>query len=105
MIHVVAIITAKPGRRAELLDRFLTVVPIVQAEDGCIEYRPVIDHHAGLDGDREALGPDSYIVVEKWASAEALDAHVATDHMRTYAKETGNLIGSRTLHVLRDAAS
>ncbi|NYE30359.1 quinol monooxygenase YgiN [Rhodanobacter sp. K2T2] len=104
MIHVIAIITAKPGRRAELLERFLAVVPIVHTEDGCIEYRPIIDNDAGLDGAREAIGPDTYIVVEKWSSVAALDAHAATDHMRKYGEETGELIASRVLHVMRDAA-
>lgn len=105
MIHVVAMITAKPGYRAELLDRFLSVLPIVHAEDGCIEYRPILDNNAGLEGEREALGPDSYIVVEKWASAEALDAHAATEHMRQYNKDAGGLIANRVLYVMRDAAS
>ena len=37
-VHVLAIITAKPGRRAELLQAFQANVPNVHAEDGCIEY-------------------------------------------------------------------
>ena len=103
MIHVVAIITAKPGRRAELLERFLAVVPIVHSEDGCIEYRPIINNDAGLDGAREDIGADTYIVIEKWASVEALDAHAATDHMRKYGEEAASLIANRVLHVMRDA--
>ena len=105
MIHVVAIMTAKPGCRAELLERFLAVLPIVHTEDGCIEYRPIIDNDAGLDGAREAIGPDTYIVIEKWASVKALDAHSATDHMRKYSEEVRDLIATRVLHVMRDAAS
>jgi quinol monooxygenase YgiN len=103
MIHVVAMITAKPGRRAELLERFLAVVPIVHAEDGCIEYRPLIDNDAGLEGAREAVGPDTYVVIEKWVSVESLDAHAATDHMQKYGEEARDLIASRVLHVMRDA--
>ena len=38
MIHVVAIITTLPGKRAEVLTAFLANVPAVLAEDGCIEY-------------------------------------------------------------------
>jgi quinol monooxygenase YgiN len=103
MIHVIATITTKPGHRAAVLDRFLTVVPIVHAEDGCIEYRPIVDNDAGLDGAREALGPDSYVVIEKWASVEALDAHAATDHMRQFGEDTRDRIAHRMLHVMRDA--
>jgi quinol monooxygenase YgiN len=103
MIHVIATITTKPGQRAAVLDRFLTVVPIVHAEDGCIEYRPIVDNDAGLDGAREALGPDSYVVIEKWASVEALDAHAATDHMRQFGEDTRERIAHRVLRVMRDA--
>jgi quinol monooxygenase YgiN len=37
-VHVLAIITAKPSRRAELLAAFQADVPNVHAEDGCLEY-------------------------------------------------------------------
>ncbi len=40
MIHVVAIITAKPGQREAILQAFRANVPAVHAEQGCIEYRP-----------------------------------------------------------------
>lgn len=105
MIHVVALMTAKPGRRADLLERFLAVVPIVHAEDGCIEYRPLIDNHAGLDAARVPAGDDTFVVIEKWASVEALDAHAATDHMRQYGESVRELVASRVLHVMRDAAA
>jgi quinol monooxygenase YgiN len=105
MIHVVAILTAKPGLRAELLERFLAVMRIVHTEDGCIEYRPIIDNDAGLDDAREPAGSDTFIVIEKWASVKALDAHSATDHMREYGEDVRDLIANRVLHVMRDAAA
>jgi Antibiotic biosynthesis monooxygenase len=43
MIHVVAIITAKPGMREAILKEFRANVPAVHAEQGCIEYGPAID--------------------------------------------------------------
>jgi len=43
MIHVVAIITAKPGKRAEILGHFRANVPTVRAEKGCIEYGATVD--------------------------------------------------------------
>jgi quinol monooxygenase YgiN len=103
MIHVVATITARPGKRTELLQHFLAVLPAVHAEDGCIEYRPVIDNGAGLDDAREPAGEDSYIVIEKWASVEALDAHAATGHMHAFGEKARELIATRVLHVMRDA--
>ena len=43
MIHVIAIITAKPGMREAILREFRANVPAVHAENGCIEYGPAID--------------------------------------------------------------
>ena len=43
MIHVVAIITAKPGQRGAILEAFRANMPAVHAEDGCIEYGPATD--------------------------------------------------------------
>ena len=43
MIHVIAIITAKPGRRDEVLGHFRANVPAVRAEAGCIEYGAAVD--------------------------------------------------------------
>ena len=36
MIHVVAVITAKPGMREKVLEHFRANIPAVKAEDGCI---------------------------------------------------------------------
>jgi quinol monooxygenase YgiN len=43
MIHVTAIITAKPGMREAILREFRANMPAVHAENGCIEYGPAID--------------------------------------------------------------
>ena len=41
MIHVVAIITAKPGMRDQILAAYRDNVAAVHAEDGCIAYEAV----------------------------------------------------------------
>ena len=102
MIHLIAFITAHPGKRDELLAAFKAIMPTVHAEDGCIEYQPVIDID-GFAGFTTPLGPDSYIVVEKWASPDALRAHAATAHMADYGRRTKHLIAGRVLHVLTPA--
>lgn len=43
MIHVIAIITAKPGMRDNILTQFRANVPAVLAEQGCIEYGAAVD--------------------------------------------------------------
>jgi len=99
MIHVIAIITTQAQKRAEVLDEFLKIVPLVHAEDGCIEYQPVTDaDNAGAI--QTALGPDAYMVIEKWASMDALNAHSVSSHMAEYGKKVGHLIAGRVIHVL-----
>ena len=43
MLNIVAIITTKPGKRADVLEAFNANVPAVLAEKGCIEYTAVVD--------------------------------------------------------------
>lgn len=102
MIHVLALITAHPGQRDALLAIFRANVPNVHAEQGCIEYRPVTDAE-GFGKFAAPLGPDTFAVIEKWESAEALRAHAAAPHMADYAARSKPLIASRVIHVLADA--
>jgi quinol monooxygenase YgiN len=99
MIHVLAIITAKPGQRGTLLQAFKAIMPTVHAEAGCIEYGPVVD----VDGAEPAFGADTFVVVEKWESLETLQAHAAAPHMKTYGEKTKDLVAKRAVHVLTDA--
>ena len=90
MIHVVAILTTKPGMRETVLEAFRANVPAVNAEDGCIEYGPAIDAE-GLGGFQTKFGPDTFVAIEKWRDADALKAHAAAPHMAAYAaKVKGN---------------
>ena len=97
MIHVLAIITTKPGKRDEVLAAFRANMPAVHAEAGCIEYGPVIDAEGGAGA---KFGPDTFVVIEKWESPEALKAHAAAPHMAAYAAKTKDWIASRVIHVL-----
>ena len=102
MIHVLAIITAKPGKREDVLAAFRANMPAVHAEQGCIEYGPAIDA-SPAPAIQTAFGPDSFVVIEKWATLEDLKAHGAAPHMAAYAAKTRELIASRVIHVLQPA--
>lgn len=102
MIHVLAIITAKPGMRAAILQEFRANMPKVHAEEGCIEYGPAVDAD-GVGAFQAKLGEDTFVVVEKWASLEALKAHASAPHMAAYAARTKDMIASRVIHVLSPA--
>jgi quinol monooxygenase YgiN len=103
MIHVIAIITAKPGQRENILEAARANIPAVRAEDGCIEYGPAIDAE-GLGSFQTKFGPDTFVVIEKWRDAQALKAHAAAPHMAAYSAKTKDLIASRVIHVLSPAA-
>ena len=103
MIHVVAIITAKPGMRETVLQAFRANIPAVRAEDGCIEYGAAIDAE-GVGSFQTKFGPDAFIAIEKWRDAGALKAHAAAPHMAAYAGSVKDMIASRVIHVLSPAA-
>ena len=98
MIHVLAIITAKAGQRPEVLKHFAANRPAVLAEAGCIEYGAATDvENMGT----AAYGPDTFVVIEKWESADHLKAHAAAPHMKEYGAKTKDLLASRVIHVLK----
>jgi len=98
VIHVVAILTAKPGQRAAVLEAFQANVPAVRAEAGCIEYGAAVDvENMGT----AAYGPDAFVVIEKWESEDHLKAHAATPHMKAYAAKVKDMMASRVIHVLK----
>ncbi len=76
MIHVIAVITAKPGKRVEILQAFRANVPHVRAERGCIEYGAAVDAENALPVQKK-WGADTFPVIEKWESMDALKAHAA----------------------------
>jgi len=99
MIHVLAIITAKPGMRDAILTAFRANMPAVHAEQGCIEYGPVID----AAGSPTKYGDDTFVVIEKWESPDALKAHANSSHMAAYAAKTREMIATRVIHTLSPA--
>ncbi len=100
MIHVVAVITAKSGLREQILEAFHANVPTVHAEKGCIEYGSTVDAD-GAGAILTKFGPDTFVVIEKWESLDALRAHGASPHMAAYAAKTRDMIASRVIHVLQ----
>ncbi|WP_354644382.1 putative quinol monooxygenase [Kitasatospora camelliae] len=68
-LHI--LITTLPGRGQDQVDAYQRLAPIVRAEQGCLQY----DLHRVVDD------PDRFVLVELWASRDALAAHEATAHM------------------------
>src|SRR5258706_15849962 len=104
MIHVIATITALPGSRDAVLELFRENRPAVLAEKGCISYEAVIDV-PDFGPIQTPLGVDTFAVVERWESAEALRAHGASAHMAEYGRNTAPLLAKRVINVLQGVIS
>ena len=57
----------------------------------------------GLGGFQTKFGDDTFVVIEKWESPDALKAHAASPHMAAYGAKTRDMIASRVIHVLSPA--
>ena len=99
MIHVVAVIKAKTGKRNAILSAAENNLASVLAESGCIEYSLVFD--ADFGAFQTELGPDTFLVIEKWRDAAALKAHTSAPHMVRNSQKTKDWIESRVIHVLK----
>ncbi len=102
MIHVLAVITAKPGLREQILAAWRDNVAAVRAEAGCIAYEAVVDVAGSFPGFAQ-FGADSFVVVEQWESMQALQAHGAAPHMKAYAARVKDFTAKRAIHVLQPA--
>ena len=101
MIHVLAIITAKPGMRGHILDAYRANRDAVLAEAGCIEYEAAVD--AAVPPGFASFGDDTFVVIEKWETRDALMAHGAAPHMKAYGKKVAEWTAERAIHVLEAA--
>ncbi len=101
MIHVIASIGVKPGKRAEFIKAFKDNVPTVLAEKGCVEYAPTVDTNSGI----EAQWVDETVVtiIEKWETLDTLHAHLEAPHMVAFRENTADLTEDVSLTVLENA--
>src|SRR5947209_20408700 len=98
MIVVLATIELNPGTRQQFRAEFDKIVPQVRAEAGCIEYFPAIDTASGLPAQAPPRD-DAVVVVEKWASVAALEAHLAAPHMVEYRPKVKAFVTKTTLQI------
>ena len=99
VVNVVAIITAKPGMRINVLEAFNANVPAVRAENGCIEYAPTIDTK-DVGPFQTKVGPNTFVVIEKWETLEHLMAHAEAPHMVAYGAKVKDMLANRVIHIL-----
>ncbi|WP_395606902.1 putative quinol monooxygenase [Pseudomonas sp. B22129] len=93
-VRLVVIITAQPGKGSQQLAAFAKLAPQVRAEEGCLQYdlHPVVGN------------PDSFVLIEKWASKDSLDAHHKAAHMVEAARHNPSFRAGPATVLLLDAA-
>ena len=82
-IVVVGSFTARPGKEAEAVEAFQSLVEPTHREEGCILYAL----HRGVDDPRRLT------FIERWASRENLDAHLASPHVQEVLTRVEELFG------------
>ncbi|HJS07959.1 MAG TPA: putative quinol monooxygenase [Pirellulales bacterium] len=102
MIVVLATIELHSGKREDFLREFRKIVPLVRAEEGCIEYFPAVDQASGLPV-QGSLRDDVVVVIEKWASVPALERHLIAPHMMEYRPKVKEFVKRVGLQILTPA--
>ena len=102
MIHVIATINVKPGKRDAFLAEFHRIVPLVHAEAGCIEYGPTVDIASGIIV-QGPLRENVAVIIEKWESLDALKAHTQAPHMADYRVRVKDFVENVQLQILTPA--
>ena len=92
-VVVVGSFKAEPGKEAEALQAFKDLVAPTHAEDGCILYAL----HQGADD------PSQLAFIERWASREALDAHLKAPHIAALLERAPELFGDSGTITVYDA--
>ncbi|WCB93697.1 Putative monooxygenase YcnE [Baekduia alba] len=81
-VVVTAIVNVKPEARDEALAALTTGIEGTHGEEGCIAY--------ALHEDTNQ--PARFVIVEKWATQAALEAHGQADHLKAMFAVVGPLL-------------
>jgi quinol monooxygenase YgiN len=84
MIVVTALVQIRPDQVGAALPVLETAITATHGEAGCIAY--------ALHRDLE--DPARFVIVEKWASAEALTEHGETPHLKQLFTDLGPLLAA-----------
>ena len=84
-LRVVARIEAKPDKVEEVRELLLALIEPTRREQGCVTYE--------LLQNRE--DPCDFTFVEEWACDSDLDAHAASDHLRTIGAKLSSVTSTR----------
>ncbi len=93
MVRVIAHIPAKREKVEEVKRLLASLIEPTRKEAGCIRYEMW----------QNTKEPADLTFVEEWASREALDAHLETEHVTSVLQQLGGLLSGevdiRTYHL------
>jgi quinol monooxygenase YgiN len=98
MIHVLASIKVKPGKRDFLIEHLKSNIPNVIKEKGCIEYNSTIDVDYNLDN--QTFDENMVTIIEKWENFDSLKKHMHAPHMLSYRENVKDLVENTSLKIL-----
>jgi quinol monooxygenase YgiN len=102
MIHVIATVRVKEGRRDDFINLLKSTAGLVRTEKGCIRYIATVDIASGLPP--QVLDANVVTLIEQWESLEALRNHLATPHMKAFFEKRKDMVeGGSSLKVLQEA--
>jgi quinol monooxygenase YgiN len=70
-VNLLVLIEVQPGKRQQQIQVYEKLKPLVLAELGCLQYDMFAD----------AIDENKFVLIEHWASQDALDAHDLAPHM------------------------
>ena len=90
MIYVIAELEIRPELADEAIAAARQAVAATVTEDGCMFY----DMH------RSVTDPSRLVVVERWASREALSRHLETPHLKAWRAAGAKFVLNRKVEVI-----
>ena len=90
MIYVIAELRIKPGTADKAFAEARKAVAATVEEDGCIFY----DMHQSV------TDPTKLVVVERWASREALSRHMETPHLKAWRAAGAEFVIERKVEII-----
>lgn len=86
-VHVVAVITGKPGTGDTIEPLLVALAEGTHTESGCLLYSL----------QRGVQNTDQFTTVEKWTTTQALAAHLQTAHLQTALGSAGEYLAEPPL--------
>jgi quinol monooxygenase YgiN len=99
MLQLIVTMDIKAGRMEEFLTVCKTLRPEVLKEAGCLAYDYTREVPSFLGG-QEPIDANRITLLERWASPEALKAHLETPHLKAAGPKLKELRSGVSVRVL-----